>query len=159
MQRHTQTAEDTENLAAALARVRPAGESAPPGAPTVLYLEGDLGTGKTTFARGFLRGCGIEGRVASPTYTLLELYAAGALTFLHVDLYRLKSPAELAQLGLREYARPGFLWLIEWPERGSGGLPPPDVRVRFAAGEAWHGIDISASSALGHAWLERLESP
>jgi tRNA threonylcarbamoyladenosine biosynthesis protein TsaE len=94
--------------------------------------------------------------VRSPSYTLVELYPLGERTCLHVDLYRLRAPGELATLGLREWARPGSLWLIEWPENGGGGLPPPDLALRFAVWTAGHDIEVAAPSALGQAWLSQL---
>jgi len=93
--------------------------------------------------------------VRSPTYTLVSLYEAAALTLLHLDLYRLRDPGELEHLGLREWARAGSLWLIEWPERGSGLLPPADLTVRLTAGRDAHRAEVSAGTATGTAWLER----
>jgi tRNA threonylcarbamoyladenosine biosynthesis protein TsaE len=124
----------------------------------VLYLSGDLGAGKTTFARGFLGGLGVPGPVRSPTYTLLELYAAGALTVVHLDLYRLNHAGELEALGLREWAGPQHLWLIEWPERGAGGLPHADLTLAFSVDAHGHDVTLSAESALGESWLSALET-
>lgn len=92
----------------------------------------------------------------SPTYTLVSPHEAGSLTLLHLDLYRLRDPGELEHLGLREWGRPGCLWLIEWPERAAGWLPPADLTVRLAAGQDAHQADILAGSAAGTAWLERI---
>jgi tRNA threonylcarbamoyladenosine biosynthesis protein TsaE len=94
--------------------------------------------------------------VPSPTYTLLELYPAGALTVVHVDLFRVRDAEELESLGLREWARTGHVWLIEWPERGGTRLPPADLTLAFAAGAAGHTIEVGARSALGEGWLARL---
>jgi tRNA threonylcarbamoyladenosine biosynthesis protein TsaE len=94
--------------------------------------------------------------VRSPTYVLLELYPAGALTLVHLDLYRIEAPQELDFLGLREWARAGCLWLIEWPERGAGGLPGADLEVGFASGPRGHDIDVRPASALGASWLVEL---
>jgi tRNA threonylcarbamoyladenosine biosynthesis protein TsaE len=126
------------------------------GAPAVLYLRGDLGTGKTTFARGFLGQLGVDTPVRSPTYTLLELYRAGILNVLHLDLYRLRSPAELEELGLREWAQPHHVWLIEWPERGAGRLPGADLEVGFSIGTEGHEMRLRAMSPLGDSWLAGL---
>jgi tRNA threonylcarbamoyladenosine biosynthesis protein TsaE len=98
----------------------------------VVYLHGDLGAGKTTLARGLLRAAGVEGTLRSPTYTLMEPYAAGGQSFLHLDLYRLADPAEVEQLGLRDYPVESTVWLVEWPEKGAGFLPPADLDVRLA---------------------------
>jgi len=147
----TQTAEATEELGRRLAHARPG-----PEALTVVYLQGELGAGKTTFARGFLHAIGVAGAVRSPTYTLLELHELAGLTVLHVDLYRLRDAAELESLGLREWARPGCLWLIEWPERGATRVPPADLALTFSIGAAAHVIDARAHSLPGEAWLARL---
>jgi tRNA threonylcarbamoyladenosine biosynthesis protein TsaE len=93
--------------------------------------------------------------VRSPTYTLINLHEANTLTLVHVDLYRLRDPGELEHLGLREWARPGFLWLIEWPERAGGRLPAADLTVGLAAGPDAHGADVSAETPVGAHWLER----
>ena len=152
MHTHTNTAQDTEDFGWQLACARPAGEND----FAVLYLEGELGAGKTTFARGFLHGLGIKGSVRSPTYTILEPYSTGALTALHVDLYRLRNAGELETLGLRDWAREGCVWLIEWPERGAGRLPLPDLTLSFAVGTAGHDIDVRAGSGRGRTWLQEL---
>lgn len=153
MRWRTATAEETEQLGTLIARARPDANAD----SAVLYLRGELGSGKTTFARGFARGAGAAGAVRSPTYTLLELHPAGENTLVHLDLYRVRSPAELASLGLREWSQPRHLWLIEWPERGGRGLPPPDLEIAFAAGESGHEIEIRGPSALGAAWLVELK--
>jgi tRNA threonylcarbamoyladenosine biosynthesis protein TsaE len=153
MRMHARTAEDTEDLGRRLASARPAADAA----LAVLYLSGELGAGKTTLARGFLRALGVAEAVPSPTYTLLELYPAGAVTVVHVDLFRVRDAAELESLGLREWARAGHVWLIEWPERGGTRLPPPDLTLAFAAGAAGHTIELGARSALGEGWLARLQ--
>ena len=153
MHTHARTAEDTEELGGRLARARPAADAA----LAVLYLSGELGAGKTTFARGFLRALGVADAVPSPTYTLLELYPAGALTIVHVDLFRVRDATELESLGLREWARTGHVWLIEWPERGGTRLPPADLTLAFAAGAEGHDIEVGARSALGEDWLARLQ--
>ena len=152
MRTHTSTAQATEDFGAQLARGRPAAATG----HAVVYLSGELGSGKTTFARGFLRGCGVTDEVRSPTYTLLEPYSAGALTVVHLDLYRLRDPAEVESLGLRDYARPGHVWLIEWPARGGTHLPAADLNLEFAASPDGHDIDVQARSALGRAWLATL---
>lgn len=77
------------------------------------------------------------------------------LTLLHLDLYRLRDPGELEHLGLREWARAGSLWLIEWPERGGGLLPLADLTVHLAAAAGAHRAEVSAGTAAGTAWLER----
>ena len=108
--------------------------------------------------RGFARACGVVVPVRSPTYTLVNVHEAGLLTLLHLDLYRLRDPGELEHLGLREWARPGCLWLIEWPERAATLLPAADLRVRLGAAADAHHADLLAGSAAGAAWLERIRS-
>jgi len=125
----TRTAAETEAAGAQLARLRPAGAQV----FAAIYLSGDLGAGKTTWVRGFLGACGVTAVVRSPTYTLIELYDLGALTAVHLDLYRLQDESELEALGLRDWARPGYLWLIEWPERGLARLPRADLCVVLTA--------------------------
>lgn len=154
MRTRTHTPEETEELGARLARARPGSETA----LAVLYLHGELGSGKTTFARGFARAAGVSAPVRSPTYTLLDLHQASGGTLVHLDLYRMQSPAELDSLGLREWAAPRHLWLIEWPEQGAGRLPAADLLVSFAAGGGGHDIEVAGTSALGVAWLVQLES-
>jgi len=149
---HTNTAQDTEDFGWQLACARPADDRA----LAVVYLTGDLGSGKTTFARGFLRALGVEVPVRSPTYALLELHPVGELNLVHVDLYRLQAASELESLGLRDWARPHCVWLIEWPERALERLPPPDLTLAFAIGTAGHDIEVTAKSALGESWLVQL---
>ena len=120
------------------------------------YLRGELGAGKTTLAQGFLRACGIDGAVRSPTYMVLQVYPLERQTVVHLYLYRLRGPEELEPLGLTEWAFPGCLWLIEWPQRGAGGLPPADLVVDLTLTAAGHEAQLSAGSALGRAWLRRL---
>ena len=132
----TKSGEETEALAARLKDMLTPG----PGAPLVVELSGDLGTGKSTFARGVLRALGVTGPIKSPSYTLLETYELPRLTAVHLDLYRLNDAEELEHLGLADHHRPGFLWLIEWPEKGAGRLPRPDVRFEFSIGDGGHRI-------------------
>lgn len=95
----------------------------------VVYLQGDLGAGKTTLVRGLLRSLGHEARVPSPTYTLIEPYSLAGKQLQHLDLYRIADPEELAFLGIREM---GGILLIEWPERGEHFLPGSDLICRLA---------------------------
>jgi len=136
----TASAAETEALGARLLGAAPTR-----GAPCrIVTLSGDLGAGKSTFARGALRALGVTGTIKSPSYTLLETYelppAQPSLTAVHLDLYRLNDPEELEQLGLADYHRPGFLWLVEWPEKAGGRLPRPDLRFEFSIGDGGHRI-------------------
>lgn len=137
----------TEALAAALAA------SQPPRA--VVYLEGDLGAGKSSLARAWLRALGVRGAIKSPTYTLVERYPLPGGEAAHLDLYRLAGAAELDFLGLDELAADAALWLVEWPDRGQGGLPPPDLRLRLAVEGAGRRARLEAASPAGEAWLAR----
>ncbi len=146
----TATPAETEALGAKLAASLPAQRDA----LTVVSLSGDLGAGKTTLARGFLHAVGISGTIHSPTYTLLETYEAEAITVVHLDLYRLRDPGELEPLGLRDLALPGFVWLIEWSERGGAQLPKPDLEVRLTVGTGAHEVEACGISDFGRAWLQ-----
>jgi len=133
----THSGEETEAIGARLLGTAPT-----PGAPCrVVFLRGELGPGKSTFARGALRALGVTGPIKSPSYTLLETYELPTITAVHLDLYRLNDPEELEQLSLADYHRPGFLWLVEWPERGAGRLPAADWSLLFSIGTDGHRIE------------------
>jgi tRNA threonylcarbamoyladenosine biosynthesis protein TsaE len=133
----THSGEETEALGARLLGVSPA-----PGTPCrVVTLSGELGAGKSTFARGVLRALGVRGPIKSPSYTLVEQYELPSIHVLHLDLYRLQDPDELENLGLSDYHRPGHLWLVEWPERGAGRLPAADLGFVFSISNAGHRIE------------------
>jgi tRNA threonylcarbamoyladenosine biosynthesis protein TsaE len=134
---HTRSGDETEALGARLLGAAP-----PAGTPCrVIELRGELGAGKSTFTRGVLRALGVTGHIKSPSYTLLETYDPPGVRVVHLDLYRLNDPDELEHLGLPDYHRPGFLWLVEWPERGAGRLPVPDQRFEFSIGSGDHRIE------------------
>ncbi len=94
-----------------------------------IFLEGDLGTGKTTFSRGLLQGLGYHGKVKSPTYTLVEYYNLISRPVFHFDLYRVNIPEELYYLGLDDYCISNSLWLVEWATKGGEQLPNPDLII------------------------------
>jgi tRNA threonylcarbamoyladenosine biosynthesis protein TsaE len=119
-----------------------------------MYLSGDLGAGKTCFARGMLRAMGETGPVRSPTYGLLGEYETPDGTVVHVDLYRLQSPEELQALGLVDHLAHSRLWLIEWPERACGkGLPAADLQVTLAVQGGARHAHIQSGTADGRQWL------
>jgi tRNA threonylcarbamoyladenosine biosynthesis protein TsaE len=144
----------TEALGAALARALPPASPA----PLWLALQGELGAGKTTLARALLRALGECGPVRSPSYTLLEPYELPDWSVRHLDLYRLSDPSEVQALGVRDELQPGTLWLVEWPERGAGQLPPPDLHVCLVerGPVAGRTARICAQSSAGVAWLGTL---
>lgn len=136
----------TDSLARALAATQPARAS--------VYLQGDLGAGKSTLARAWLRALGVTGAVRSPTYTLVERYDTTRGEALHLDLYRIGDAGELEFLGLDD--SDAALWLVEWPERGQGGLPPPDLRVELAVQGTGRAARLVPASPAGATWLARL---
>ncbi|MCI0399691.1 MAG: tRNA (adenosine(37)-N6)-threonylcarbamoyltransferase complex ATPase subunit type 1 TsaE [Gammaproteobacteria bacterium] len=125
-----------------------------------LFLQGELGVGKTTLVRGFLRGLGYTGVVKSPTYTLIEPYELGERRAYHFDLYRVTEPGELDPLGFRDYFDGQALSLVEWPEHAAGRLGKGDILVRIAYGPSHRDVELSAASAAGQSILHALsESP
>lgn len=141
--------DSTAALGAALARTRPS--------RAVVHLQGDLGAGKSSLARALLRALGIEGTIRSPTYTLVERYPlAGGGEAWHLDLYRIGDPGELEFLGLD--GGEAVLWLVEWPERGLGALPPVDLVVRLSIDGDGRRAELDAVSDAGRAWIETCEA-
>lgn len=131
--------------------------------PIVLFLQGDLGAGKTTIVRGFLRGLGFQGKVKSPTFTLVEEYDFQSPgTVYHFDLYRVDSPEELNLIGIRDYFKENSISIIEWPEKGGGLLMNPDINFKIRIPNSGEGegrdIELQASSSLGQEFLSSLMS-
>ena len=137
----------TDALAASFANARPAS--------AIVHLHGDLGAGKSSFARAFLRRLGVAGAIRSPTYTLVEHYPlAGGGNALHLDLYRIGAAGELEFLALD--SDDAELWLVEWPERGAGALPPPDLALALAIDGNGRSAILTPGTPAGEAWRARL---
>ena len=122
----------------------------------LIYLQGELGVGKTTLCRGILRSKGYEGAVKSPTYTLVEPYDLATVELFHFDLYRLADPEELEYMGIRDYFRPTKLCVVEWPERGEGILPVADLEVSIGVENRGRALWITANTDFGEMVLTQL---
>lgn len=122
-----------------------------------IYLDGELGAGKTTLVRGVLRGLGYAGKVKSPTYTLVELYTVSSLYLYHFDFYRFADPREWVDAGFREHFNPDTVCFVEWPEKAGEFLPIPDVRIALSVVEDGRSLQIKAETEAGKKCLARLE--
>lgn len=138
----------TDQLGAALAATRPT--------PAVVHLHGDLGAGKSTLARALLRALGVQGAIRSPTYTLVERYPLPAGEAWHLDLYRIGDAGELEFLGLDDVD--ASLWLVEWPSRGLGALPPPDLEVALTVLGEGRACRLRFRTEAGDAWVTALDA-
>ena len=141
-----------------------AANAAHAGGAWTLHLSGDLGAGKTTLVRGALRHLGITGAVRSPTFSIMESYAARGWHVLHLDLYRLRTADELLGLGLADYDQSDAFWMIEWPERGGSRLPTPDLSLQLSAlaepaleCNEWRQVSLQSHSPRGQLWFDNLE--
>lgn len=123
-------------------------------APCLVFLEGDLGAGKTTLVRGLLRAAGHTGAVPSPTYTLVEPYDLQP-PVLHLDLYRLADPEELELIGIRDILAETAIVLVEWPRRGHGVLPPADLVLELQAAPPGRHLALSAAGPGAAELLQR----
>ena len=121
-----------------------------------IYLQGQLGAGKTTWVRGFLRGWQYTGTVKSPTYTLVETYHIDGQNVHHLDLYRINDPDELESIGIREYLGGTGICLVEWPEKGGNLLGKPDVMVVIAMHGLVRNVRLQAYSMIGTQLLAEL---
>ncbi|GAB2569951.1 tRNA (adenosine(37)-N6)-threonylcarbamoyltransferase complex ATPase subunit type 1 TsaE [Dyella jejuensis] len=119
----------------------------------VVYLHGELGAGKTSFARALLTALEVGERIKSPTYSLVEGYQAKDRSAWHLDLYRIADPAELEWLGLDALADPSAIVLVEWPERGQGALPAPDLEMHLTYSGPGRHARLRAMTARGERLL------
>ena len=122
----------------------------------IVYLYGDLGAGKTTLTRGFVRGMGHNGNVKSPTYTIVEPYELGDWKIYHFDLYRLADPEELEFMGIRDYFAENCCCFIEWPEKGAGLLAKADLTIEIVYIDEQRNIALHAHSETGAQVLKAL---
>lgn len=129
-------------------------------APILVTLKGPLAAGKTTFVRGFLRALGHAGKVKSPTFTLVETYELDGFTVHHFDLYRVVDPGELYYIGFDEYVDAGAICMIEWPERGAGVVPIPDLEIALISVSAnARDVTITARTPGGISLLAMIRDP
>ena len=128
--------------------------------PLVIFLRGGLGAGKTTLVRGVMRGLGFMGRVKSPTYALVEVYAVSRLNLYHFDFYRLSDPDEWHEAGFRDYMNTEAICLIEWPEKALGAglsLPIADVEISLTpTANDTRQISLRSNTPAGHTLLTKL---
>ncbi len=148
MIRQVNSPEEMQTLAAQLAACIEEG--------AIIFLSGDLGAGKTTFVRGFLRQLGYQGKVKSPTYALLEPYEFASHQVFHFDFYRIQDPDELGQMGMHEYFFPTTICLVEWPENALAALPTPDLQCDIEFAETGRLVKIKACTPRGTAILKKM---
>jgi tRNA threonylcarbamoyladenosine biosynthesis protein TsaE len=122
----------------------------------VIYLEGQLGAGKTTLVRGLIQSLGYAGRIKSPTYGLVERYELPDHLIHHLDLYRLGHPEELEFLGIRDLVEQEGVMAIEWPERGAGLLPAADVVCKLEVVGEGRQMGLEPFSDSGREWVESI---
>ena len=124
----------------------------------VIFLEGDLGAGKTTLARALIRALGHTGPVKSPTYALVEVYVVSSLYLYHFDFYRFESPEEFLDAGFGEYFNASSICLVEWPDKAEPCVPSADIRVNLRHAGSARLAELEALSARGASCIETLTS-
>lgn len=122
-----------------------------------VFLHGDLGAGKTTFIRGVLQGLGYQGKVKSPTYTLVEPYELPDVTLYHFDLYRLIDEEEWEEAGFRDYFNASSICMIEWPEKAQSLLPSADIEVHLLHQPDGREIQFQANTAVAEQVIQQFE--
>ena len=147
--RHLPAEADTLAFGAALAAALEPG--------LVVYLSGELGAGKTTLARGVLRGLGHAGKVKSPSFSLVEPYAFSRLYLYHFDFYRFTDPRELGDAGFREHFNPDSVCLVEWPEKEAGVVPAADIRITLKLAAQGRELQIDADTEAGRRCIRELQ--
>lgn len=146
-----------QQLAPMLMATHPAFTGRTPGGR--IHLKGDLGAGKTSFARALLRACGVTGRIKSPSYALLESYKLFNLYCYHLDFYRLSDTRDWLDAGFREILQKEAIILIEWPEQAGDTLPSPDLEIHLVYSDAGRQAHLTAHSNKGTSWLTSLALP
>ena len=137
MQKFLENAKATEQFGNELFYVLPS--------KCLIFLHGELGAGKTTLVRGYLRAAGHTGTVKSPTYNLVEEYSIADKKIYHFDLYRLNDPEELEWIGINDYLNQDCVCFIEWPDQGKGFLPEPDRVITLSQQGEGRVINVSPS--------------
>jgi len=122
----------------------------------VIYLHGDLGAGKTTLVRGIVQSLGYNGRVKSPTYTLVEPYQVAGLSLMHFDLYRMNDPDEWDAAGFRDDFDGHNIFLIEWPEKAADVIPPADLEIKLLILDQSREVQLKANTVLGQECAKQL---
>lgn len=123
----------------------------------IIFLNGSLGAGKTTFSRGFLQGLGYTAKVKSPTYTLVEPYEVEGRRIFHFDFYRVANSQELEFIGIEEYFTQDAICLIEWPEKGFPFLPEPDLVCDIMFNKSGRDVNVQSQSEKGNETLRRMK--
>lgn len=121
-----------------------------------LYFYGEIGAGKSTFIRAFLKELGLNERIKSPTFSLVEPYQKGELHIYHIDLYRIVSLYELEEIGLLEYFNQDTICCVEWAERGEAMLPTPDLQFYLDIHNSGRFLKINAQSEVGQKILDKI---